>query len=49
MRAIFHRHFLAVFPNIFFWLVVPVGGVAWGVYTWFYPSIIGTPFLWLFE
>jgi len=49
MRAIFHRHFLAVFPNLFFWLVVPVGGVSWGVYTWFYPGIIGTPFLWLFE
>ncbi len=49
MRAIFHRHFLAVFPNIFFWLAVPVGGVSWGVYKWFYPGIVGTPFLWLFE
>jgi hypothetical protein len=49
MQAVFHRHFLAVFPNIFFWLVVPVGGVSWGIYKWFYPGIIGTPFLWLFE
>jgi hypothetical protein len=49
MQDIFHRHFLAVFPNIFFWLVVPVVGVSWGVYTWFYPGIVETPFLWLFE
>lgn len=29
--------------------MVPVGGVSWGVYKWFYPGIVGTPFLWLFE
>lgn len=49
MQDVFHRHFLAVFPNIFFWLAVPVIGVSWGVYTWFYPGILETPFLWLFE
>lgn len=49
MQDIFHRHFLAVLPNIFFWLAIPVIGVAWAVRTWFYPGILDTPFLWLFE
>jgi hypothetical protein len=36
-------------PNIFFWLVVPISGVAFGVYKFFYPDILTSPFLWLFE
>lgn len=46
---VFHRHFLAVFPNILFWILIPTIGVSWLVYKWFYPGILETPFLWLFE
>lgn len=49
IRAIFHRHFLVAFPNILFWLVVPIGLVSFGVYHWFFPAISTSPFLWLFE
>lgn len=49
IRAIFHRHFLVAFPNILFWLVVPIGLVSFGVYHWFFPGILTSPFLWLFE
>jgi uncharacterized membrane protein YdbT with pleckstrin-like domain len=49
IRAIFHRHFIIAFPNILFWLVVPIGLVSFGVYHWFFPGILTSPFLWLFE
>lgn len=49
IRAVFHRHFFVALPNIFFWLVVPIGAVAYAVYHWFYPEILSSRFLWLFE
>ena len=49
IRAIFHRHFFVALPNIFFWLAVPVSLVSWWVYKWWYPGILTSPFLWLFE
>ncbi len=49
IRAIFHRHFFVALPNIFFWLAVPVSLVSWGVYHWWYPEILTSQFLWLFE
>lgn len=49
IRAIFHRHFFTALPNIFFWLVFPIGVVCWWVYRWWYPEILDSSFLWLFE
>lgn len=49
IRAVFHRHFFIVLPNLFFWLAVPVCLVAWGIYKWWYPELLTTQFLWLFE
>ncbi len=36
-------------PNIFFWLAIPVVGISWAVYRWFFPEILESPFLWIFE
>lgn len=49
IQAVFHRHFLVEVPNIFFWLTIPIIGVSYGIYYFFYPAIIETPYLYLFE
>lgn len=49
IRAIYHRHFFVVLPNIFFWLLVPVCWVSYIVYRWYYPELLSSQFLWVFE
>lgn len=49
IQAVFHRHFLVEVPNIFFWITIPIIGVSYGIYYSFYPAIIETPYLYLFE